>query len=123
MPNQVTIGSDPVYKQGDALLIQYSVLDSAGAVVDLDAPGLTQITWVLAKKEGGTPILTLTLTGNPTQVELVNPPGTDGRIDVTLTNANMATFKGEHYHEIQLEPGPLTGAFGPFIISPASAPP
>lgn len=123
MPNQVTIGSDPVYKQGDALTIHYTVRDSAGAVVDLDALGLTEVTWVLANKEGSTPILTLTLTGNPTQVLLVNPPGADGLIDVILTNAQMAAIKGEKYHEIQIEPGPLTGAYGPFIITAASAPP
>lgn len=123
MPNQITIGSDPVYKQGDALLIQYTVRDSAGVVVDLDALGLTQITFVLASKEGAVPFLTKTLTGNPLEVVLTNPPGVDGRIDVTLTNLEMATFKGEKYHEIQLEPGPLTGAYGPFIITAASAPP
>lgn len=123
MPNQVTIGSDPVYKQGDALTIHYTVQDSSGAVVDLDALGLTQITWVLASKEGSAPKLTLTLTGNPTQVLLVNPPGVDGLVDVILTNNDMAAFKGDFYHEIQIEPGPLTGAYGPFIITAASAPP
>lgn len=123
MPNQVTIGSDPVYKQGDTLTIQYTVRDSAGAVVDLAALGLTEATFVLAGAEGGSPQLTLTLTGNPTQVLLTNPPGNDGRIDVILTNADMASFKGEKYHELQIEPGPLTTAYGPFIITPASAPP
>ena len=127
MPNQVTIGSDPVYKQGDALLIQYTVRDSVGAVVDLDALGVNgaggEITFVLANAEGAAPILTKTLSGNPTEVVIPNPPGNDGRIDVTLTNAEMASFKGEKYHEIQVEPGPLTGAYGPFIITPASAPP
>ena len=112
MPNQVSIGEDPVYKQGDALRIQYTVTDQAGAPIDLQALGLSEVTFVLANSEGGTPILTLTLTGNPTQVIIVNPPGTDGRIDVILTTT-----------EIQLEPGPLTGAYGPFIITAASAPP
>lgn len=123
MPNQVSIGEDPVYKQGDALRIQYTVTDQAGAPIDLQALGLSEVTFVLANSEGGTPILTLTLTGNPTQVIIVNPPGTDGRIDVILTNTDMAALKGEKYHEIQLEPGPLTGAYGPFIITAASAPP
>ena len=123
MPNQVSIGEDPVYKQGDALRIQYTVTDSAGAPIDLQALGLSEVTFVLANSEGAAPILTLTLTGNPTQVIIVNPPGTDGRIDVILTNGDMASFKGEKYHEIQLEPGPLTGAYGPFNITAASAPP
>lgn len=127
MPNQVTIGSSPVYKQGDALKIEYTVRDSSGAVVDLDALGVNgiggSITWVLANAEGAAPVLTKTLAANPLQVVITNPPGNDGRIDVFLINADMATFKGERYHEIQIEPGPLTGAFGPFIITPASAPP
>ena len=123
MPNEVTIGEDPVYKQGDTLRIQYTVTDSAGAPVDLDALGLTEVTFVLANSEGGSPILTKTLTANPSQVIIVNPPGTDGRIDVILVNADMATLKGNKYHELQLEPGPLTGAYGPFIITAASASP
>jgi len=123
MPNQVTIGQSPVYKQGDALLIQYTFRDSAGAVLDLTTLPITEITWILAAKEGGSPQLTKTLTGNPTEVVLTNGTGSDGRVDVILTNAEMATFKGTRYHEIQAEPGPLTGAYGDFIITPASAPP
>lgn len=127
MPNQVTIGSDPVYKQGDTLKIEYTVRNPDNSIVDLDALGVNagggSIVWVLANAEGATPILTLTLALNPAQVVITTPPGTDGRIDVFLLNSDMAALKGEKYHEIQLEPGPLTGAFGPFIITSASAPP
>lgn len=123
MPNQVTIGDSPVYKQGDALKIEYTARNPDNSVVDLQALGVTEITFVLANNEGGTPILTKTLTGNPAQVVITNPPGTDGRIDVFLLNSDMAALKGTRYHEIQLEPGPLTGAYGDFIITPASAPP
>lgn len=127
MPNLITIGESPVYKQGDALKIEYTVRNPDGTVVDLDALGVNggggSIVWVLANAEGATPILTLTLALNPLQVVITTPPGTDGRIDVFLLNSNMAALKGEKYHELQLEPGPLTGAFGPFIITSASAPP
>lgn len=127
MPNQVTIGSDPVYKQGDTLKIEYTVRNPDNSIVDLDALGVNagggSIVWVLANAEGATPILTLTLALNPAQVVITTPPGTDGRIDVFLLNSDMAALKGEKYHETQLEPGPLTGAFGPFIITSASAPP
>jgi len=127
MPNKVTIGSDPVYKQGDALKIEYTVRNPDGSVVDLDALGVNgvggELTFVLANAEGATPILTKTLTLNPAQVVITTPPGTDGRVDVFLLNSDMAALKGERYHELQVEPGPLTGAFGPFIITPASAPP
>ena len=115
MPNQITIGESPVYKQGDALKIEYTVRNPDGSVVDLDALGVNG--------GGAAPILSLTLAANPAQVVITNPPGTDGRIDVFLLNANMAALKGTKYHEIQLEPGPLTGAYGPFIITSASAPP
>ena len=43
MPNQVTIGSDPVYKQGDALKIEYTVRNPDGSVVDLQALGATRL--------------------------------------------------------------------------------
>lgn len=127
MPNLVTIGSDPVHKQGDALKIEYTVRNPDGSVVDLDALGVNagggSIIWVLANAEGASPILTLTLAANPAQVVITTPPGTDGRIDVFLLNSDMAALKGDKYHELQLEPGPLTGAYGPFIITSASAPP
>lgn len=127
MPNQVTIGDSPVYKQGDALKIEYTFRNPDNSIVDLDALGVNgvggEITWVLANSEGGAPILTKTLSANPTQVVITTPPGNDGRVDVFLLNSDMAAIKGTRYHEIQAEPGPLTGAFGDFIISPASAPP
>ena len=114
------VGDDPPYFSGDALLLQVTVRDASGNVLDLQAFGLTEATWVLAKKQGAAPGVTKTLGSG---VVIVNPPGTDGRLDVTIDNADTAALKGDNYHELQLEPGPLTALFGAFIIQADSASP
>ena len=81
---------------------------------------MTEITWVLAKKQGGTPLITKTL-GSPTGVTIVD--ALNGRIDIQLNNADTASLKGTFYHELQIEPGPSTALFGDFEIQPDSAPP
>lgn len=114
------VGSDPVYFSGDALLLQVTVQDQAGAPLDLDTLPLSEATWVLAKKQGGTPVVTKTLGSG---VTVVTPPGNDGRLDVQINNADTAALKGTLYHELQLTPGPLTVMFGDFVIQADSAAP
>ena len=120
MANEQIVGDSPVYFSGDSLLLQVTVNDSAGNALDLQALGLTEATWVLAKKQGSAPLVTKTLGSG---VVITTPPGTDGRLDIQIDNADTATLKGTHYHELQLEPGPLTALFGDFIIQADSASP
>jgi hypothetical protein len=120
MANEQIVGDDPVYFSGDALLLQVTVRDSSGSVLDLAAFGLTEATWVLAKKQGAAPLVTKTIGSG---VVITTPPGNDGRLDITIDNADTEALKGDHYHELQLEPGPLTAMFGAFIIQADSASP
>jgi hypothetical protein len=112
MAIQADIGGDPVYFSGDTLQIKVTIRDGDASPIVSPLPALdlslaTQITWVLAKKQGGTPIITKTLT-SPGGVSIVSSP---------------AGLKGSYYHELQIEPGPSTALFGNFEIQPDSAPP
>lgn len=120
MAQRQDVGGDPVYFSGDALLLQVTVNDQAGSPLDLSTLPLSEATWVLAKKQGSTPLVTKTLGSG---VTLVNPPGADGRLDVQINNVDTAALKGEYYHELQLTPGPLTALYGDFTIQADSAPP
>ena len=120
MANEQIVGQNPVYFSGDTLLLQVRFNDSAGAPLDFAVLGLTEATWVLAKKQGATPLVTKTLGSG---VTITTPPGNDGRLDVLIDNADTAALKGDFYHELQLEPGPLTAMFGAFIIQADSASP
>ncbi|MCP4897714.1 MAG: hypothetical protein GY906_12140 [bacterium] len=113
MAIEQNIGSDPVYFSGDALVIQVTVQDQDGNVLDLSTLPLSEATWAIAKEQGKTPLVTKTLGSG---VALTNPPGVDGRLDITINNADTASLKGTYYHELQLEPGPLTAMYGDFII-------
>lgn len=120
MANEQIVGDSPVYFSGDSLLLQVTVRDSAGAILDLATLPLSEATWVLAKKQGSAPLVTKTLGAG---VIVVTPPGNDGRLDIQIDNVDTAALKGTHYHELQLEPGPLTALFGDFIIQADSASP
>lgn len=122
MPIEQAVGGDPLYFSGDALRLQITV-HNGNSVSDpvLDLTPFTEITWALAKKQGATPLVTKTLTGGPTQIDPVDL--VNGRIDVLILNADTAAIKGEHYHELQLEPGPNTPMFGPFTIQADSIAP
>jgi hypothetical protein len=127
MAIQADIGGDPVYFSGDTLQIKVTIRDGDASPIVSPLPALdlslaTQITWVLAKKQGGTPIITKTLT-SPGGVSIVSSPATDGRVNIQLDNADTAGLKGSYYHELQIEPGPSTALFGNFEIQPDSAPP
>ena len=122
MPIEQNVGDDPLYFSGDALRLQITV-HNGNSVNDpvLDLTPFTEITWVLAKKQGAAPLVTKTLTGGPSQIDPVDLA--NGRIDVLIVNADTASRKGEHYHELQLEPGPNTPMFGTFTIQADSASP
>jgi len=119
MPLEAKVGDSPLYFSGDALLLQLTILngDSVGSP-PLDLTPFTQITWVLAGKQGQTPIVTKTLGSGVTVVNAAS-----GRVDVQINNADTATLKGTKYHEVQVEPGPNTVLFGEFIIQADSATP
>lgn len=122
MPIEQNVGDDPLYFSGDALVLEITVHNGNSASDPvLDLTPFTEITWVLAKKQGAAPLVTKTLTGGPTQIDPVDL--VNGRIDVLINNADTASRKGEHYHELQLEPGPNTPMFGTFTIQADSAPP
>lgn len=122
MPIEQNVGDSPVYFSGDALALQITVRDgdTPGSPV-LDLTPFTEITWALARKQGGDPIFTKTLTGGPTQIDPVDLA--NGRIDVLIGNADTADLSGEYYHELQLEPGPNTPMFGAFTIQKDSIAP
>jgi len=125
MAIKADIGGDPLYFSGDTLQIRVTIDDGDASPIVSPLPPLdlslaTEITWVLAKKQGGAPLITKTL-GSPTGVTIVD--AANGRIDVQLNNADTAALKGTFYHELQIEPGPSTALFGNFEIQPDSAPP
>jgi hypothetical protein len=118
MAIQADVGVDPLYFSGDNLLLEFTVGDGDSPGNPRDLSGVTGITWVLAKKQGGAPLVTKTLGSG-----VSSPLDATGRVDVQIDNADTNTLKGTLYHELQVDNGPQTAAFGDFIIQDDSAAP
>lgn len=118
MAIEAKVGDDPVYFSGDTLLIQLTINDGDNPGNPRNLSGVTDITWVLAKKQGAAPLVTKTLGAGVT-----SPLDATGRVDIQIDNADTAALAGTYYHELQVEPGPSTAVFGEFIIQKDSATP
>ena len=125
MAIKADIGGDPLYFSGDTLLVRATVRNGDVSPIVSPAPALdlslaTTITWVLARAQGRTPILTKT-NGSPAGITVIN--AVNGRINIQIDNADTAGLSGTYYHELQIEPGPSTALYGSFTIQKDSAPP
>lgn len=118
MAIRADFGIDPLYFSGDEVTLELTIDDGDNPGSPLDLTGVTGITWVLARAQGKTPILTKTL-----GVGITSPLDTTGRLDVKVSGGDTATFKGSLYHECQIDNGPQTALFGKFVIQADSAPP
>jgi hypothetical protein len=122
MPIEQTIGVAPLYFSGDAYKLEITVRDGDSVTSPpLNLTPYTEITFGVARKQGGNPIFTKKLSngvGEINPVDIVN-----GRIDVLINNPDTAALKGDYYHELQLEPGPNTAMFGTWTIQADSITP
>lgn len=118
MAIQADVGVSPVYFSGDNLLLEFTIDDGDSPGNPRDLTGVTGITWVLAKKQGAAPLVTKTLAD-----DVSSPLDATGRVDVQINNVDTATLKGTLYHELQVDNGPQTAAFGDFVIQDDSAAP
>lgn len=118
MAIQADFGLDPLYFSGDQVTLEFTIEDGDNPGNPRDLTGVTGITWVLAKKQGAAPLVTKTLGSG-----VSSPLDATGRVDVAIVNADTADKKGTLYHELQVDDGPQTGAFGDFVIQDDSAAP
>ncbi len=87
---------------GDTKTLQVTIVDDAGAVVDIS--GATSITWAISKTIAGSGEpkgLALTTKTVGSGITLTTD-GTDGRCDVLIDGADTDALAGEYYHEMQL---------------------
>lgn len=80
---------------GDDFDIVVTVRDTAGVAKNLT--GTTAVVWNLAKRAGGTALLSKTLGSG---VVLTTP--LSGVLTITLAPADTAGLAGPYYHEVQL---------------------
>jgi ABC-type tungstate transport system substrate-binding protein len=80
---------------GDAKTVAIAVTDASGAVVNLT--GMT-ITWVMARHQSKTPLVTKTIANAGISV----PTPTTGIFNVSLVAADTSALDGLYYHEAKI---------------------
>lgn len=111
--------------QADSASIPFALQDDNGVAINLT--GVTTIIWSLTASRliaQQTPVL-LQKTLAAAQIAIVNPPGVDGLITVTITNGDLAglnTPAGTYYMEVFTHTSAglkLTGATGWLTLKPS----
>lgn len=97
MAQENNIGEAPdLYFSGDHLVLEVTVQDDAGSVLDLT--GIQALVWELAKTvKSSTAHVTKSIGSGITVIN-----ATSGRVDVAIVPADTASLKGEKYHEMQM---------------------
>lgn len=80
---------------GDDFTLEVTVRDGNGAVINVSA--LNSAIWKLSKKVTSPVILSKTLGAGITVID-----GPNGRLNVTLLQADTASLSGDFYHEMQI---------------------
>ena len=93
MAAEVEIG----FFSGNTVRLNYTVADADNPPAAKDLTGATNITFIIAKEQGKTPALSLTLGSG---VTVVTP--LDGEFRVDLTPAQTEPLKGTMYHEARV---------------------
>lgn len=91
----MAIQQDISFFSGNDVLLELTALDEvSGAPIDFS--GALEITWSIAKSARADALLTKTLSDG---VAIVNAVA--GRVDISLSKAEMEPLSGKYYHEIR----------------------
>ncbi len=82
---------------GNDIVLKVSVTDEDNDGAALSLLGAQELIWSLAKKAGGTALITKALVTGVTITDAEN-----GKVDVVINAADLEPLKGEYYHEMRL---------------------